>query len=217
MSMPDVLPPWPILAAFCAASFVLAVTPGPGLIYILTRTLSQGRSAGLVSVAGVALGNFGNALGAAVGLAALFAMSAVAFDVVRYAGAAYLIWLGIRTLRTVKTEVAVADSGPAHLPTIFRDACVVALLNPKTAIFFAAFLPQFMQPASSPMLQSATLGAIFVAIAAMTDASFAVSASALAPLLKFRRGATAWGRWLSGSSFIALGVFGALTGTRNAK
>ena len=214
--MDTLLPPLPALIAFGAASLLLAVTPGPGVIYILTRTLSQGRRAGLASVAGVALGNLGNAAGAAIGLAALFAVSSLAFSVVKYAGAAYLVWLGIRLLRGGDAEAVQAEHGPPRLKTIFRDACVVALLNPKTAIFFAAFLPQFMSPTASPMLQSLALGAMFVFIAACTDAAYALGASALMPLIGSRRAAARWGRWLSAAAFIGLGVFSAASGSRNS-
>jgi threonine/homoserine/homoserine lactone efflux protein len=215
--MNDLLPPLPALIAFCAASLLLAVTPGPGVIYILTRTLAQGRPAGLASVAGVALGNLGNAIGAAIGLAALFAVSTLAFSIVKYAGAAYLIWLGIKTLRSRDAETQSAEAGPVRLASIFRDASLVALLNPKTAIFFAAFLPQFMSSTASTVWQSVSLGALFVLIAAITDAAYALGASAIAPSLTARRGAARWGRWLAGSAFIGLGLFSAIAGSRNAK
>src|SRR5947207_12704139 len=161
----DLLPPWPLLAAFVAASLVLAVTPGPAVLYIVTRSLSQGRRAGLASVAGVALGNLGNALGAAAGLAALFAVSSVAFGIVKYAGAAYLVFLGLKALRAVPATAPVGVPPVTDARKIFRDGFVVALLNPKTAIFFAAFLPQFMSPAASALTQSVGLGALFVLIA----------------------------------------------------
>jgi threonine/homoserine/homoserine lactone efflux protein len=97
--MSDFLPAWPLLSAFLIASFILAITPGPGVFYIVTRSLLQGRRFGLASVAGVALGNFGNAVGASLGLAALFAVSSLAFLVVKYAGALYLVYLGVQALR----------------------------------------------------------------------------------------------------------------------
>ena len=163
------LPAWPLLSAFLVASFVLAVTPGPGVFYVVTRSLMQGRLAGLASVAGVALGNLGNAAGASVGLAAVFAASSVAFTVAKYAGALYLVYLGIQAMRKpagdgVTPTVPVAPAG-----RIFRDGLVVGLLNPKTALFFAAFLPQFVDATGAPLVQSLALGAIFVAMAAVTD------------------------------------------------
>ena len=129
------------LAAFAAASVVLSVTPGPGVLYVVTRTLAQGRRAGLASVAGVALGNFGNAVGASIGLAALFAVSALAFTIVKWAGAAYLLWLGVQALRSPRATTDAPRLDAPRLGAIFRDGFLVALLNPKTALFFAAFLP----------------------------------------------------------------------------
>jgi threonine/homoserine/homoserine lactone efflux protein len=212
----SILPEWPLLGAFLVASFVLAVTPGPGVIYIVTRSLAQGRRAGVASVMGVALGNFGNALAAAIGLGALLAVSSTAFLIVKYAGAAYLIYLGVCAFRAPRE--AVSTQAPADdSRQIFRDGFVVALLNPKTAVFFAAFLPQFMSASGSSVIQSVALGALFVMIAAITDTAYAVGAGAVAPMLSRMRSATFYGRFLSGSAFIGLGLFTALTGSRSAK
>ncbi len=212
----DMLPPPALFAAFCLASLVLAVTPGPAVFYVVTRALAQGRRAGLASVAGVALGNLGNALGAAVGLAALFAVSSLAFSVVKYAGAAYLVYLGWKALRT-DAGGQIARFEPAAWRHVFRDGFLVALLNPKTAIFFAAFLPQFMSTSASAIGQSVTLGATFVLIAALTDTVYALGASLVAPKLSRKRGVGAIGRYLTASAFIGLGVFTAVTGSRTAK
>lgn len=212
----DFLPPLPLLVAFCGASVLLAVTPGPAVFYIITRSLAQGRRAGLASVAGVALGNLGNALGAALGLAALFAISSLAFTVVKYAGAAYLVYLGIKALRK-QAEVRDAALGSADTRRIFRDGFLVALLNPKTAIFFAAFLPQFMSPNGSLVGQSMLLGATFVAIAAVTDTIYATAAGTIAPRLRGSRTAGAAGRYVTASAFIGLGLFTALSGSSRAK
>jgi threonine/homoserine/homoserine lactone efflux protein len=214
--MTDLLPPWPLFSAFLVASLVLAVTPGSGVLYIVTRSLVQGRRSGLVSVAGVALGNLGNAFAASIGLAALFAVSAAAFGVVKYAGALYLVYLGVQMLRTPRAEPAVAGRGGVTSARVFRDGFVVALLNPKTTIFFAAFLPQFLSPGGAPMLQSMALGALFVAIAAVTDSGYALAAGAVAPALR-RGGVRRLGRFLGGGVFIGLGVFTALAGSRGAK
>ncbi|GAA4409856.1 LysE family transporter [Quisquiliibacterium transsilvanicum] len=112
--MTELFPPWPLFSAFLLASFVLAVTPGPGVLYIVTRSLVQGRRCGLVSVAGVALGNLGNALAASAGLAALFAVSSLAFSVVKYAGGLYLVYLGAQLLRSspVEDSAAVPPAAP---------------------------------------------------------------------------------------------------------
>jgi threonine/homoserine/homoserine lactone efflux protein len=210
-----ILPAWPLLAAFLFASLVLAITPGPAVFYIVTRTVAQGRSAGLASVAGVALGNLAIAIGASVGLAALFAISALAFSVVKYAGAAYLIYLGVQALRTKESAAKEVRFGAVNKARIFRDGIVVAALNPKTAIFFAAFLPQFMDAAAAPMVQSVALGALFVAVAATTDSIYTMMASLLAPALSQMRGARAAGRYVTASAFIGLGIFTAVSGSRS--
>jgi threonine/homoserine/homoserine lactone efflux protein len=210
----SLLPGGPLLAAFLAASLVLAVTPGPGVLYIVTRSIAQGRRSGLASVAGVALGNFGNAIGASVGLAALFALSSLAFSVVKYAGALYLIYLGIQALLR-PPRVGPSNEPEPHSPyRVFRDGFVVALLNPKTAMFFAAFLPQFIQDDGSPIAQSIALGALFVLIAASTDTAYALAASAIAPTLSRGTSLQSAGRWLGGCVFIALGVLSAVSGAR---
>lgn len=214
--MTDLLPAWPLLSAFLVASLVLAVTPGPGVLYIVTRSLVQGRRAGLASVAGVALGNLGNACAAALGLAALFAVSSLAFTFVKYAGAAYLVWLGIQMLRRPQ-RTASADAPPAiPLARLFRDGFVVALLNPKTTVFFAAFLPQFLDPTAAPMTQGLLLCALFVAIAAVTDSVYALAAGAVMPLLR-GDGMRQVGRRMGGGVFIGLGLFAALAGSRGEK
>lgn len=198
---------WSTLLTFALASLVLAATPGPGVLYIVTRTLSQGRRAGLASVAGVALGNLGNALGASLGLAALLAFSTWAFDLVKYAGAAYLLYLGLRALRALP---ALEDDPTVRIPTpsgrLLRDGFLVALLNPKTALFFAAFLPQFIDPEGGAG-QSALLGLAFVAIAACTDTGYVMGASLAAPALGGLRRAGSAGRYLSAAIYIGLALF----------
>ena len=214
--MANLIPPWPLFSAFLVASLVLAVTPGPAVLYIVTRSLVQGPRSGLVSVASVALGNLGNAFAASVGLAALFAVSALAFSAVKYAGAAYLVYLGVQMLRSSPVESPAVVPAATPLRRVFRDGFVVALLNPKTTIFFAAFLPQFLSPDAAPMFQSMSLGALFVAIAAMTDCLYAFAAGALARTVH-DSGVRRLGRRLGGSVFIGLGVFTALAGSRGAR
>lgn len=213
--MHELLPAWPLLSVFLLASLVLAITPGPGVFYIVTRSILQGRSAGLASVAGVALGNLGNAIGASIGLAALFAVSSFAFMLVKYAGAAYLVYLGIQALRMPAANATSESMAPIEPRKIFRDGFLVALLNPKTAVFFAAFLPQFMQAEASSAVRSAALGAIFVAIAAATDSIYALTAGAVAPILARASHARKFGRYLSSVAFIGLGVFTAFSGSRS--
>jgi threonine/homoserine/homoserine lactone efflux protein len=214
--MNTLLPP-SMLLAFVLASLVLAVVPGPAVLFIVTRTLSQGRMAGLASVAGVALGNFGNAVGASIGLAAIFAVSAAAFAVVKILGAGYLIYLGIKALRGGKLAATDMQVPRVQVARIFKEGFWVALLNPKTAIFFAAFLPQFLDAAAPTMAQSMVLGGLFVLIAGCSDTVYVLLAATLAPAMgRVTRGA-AIGRYLSGAIFIGLGLFTAFSGNRTAK
>ncbi|MEY8828396.1 LysE family translocator [Sedimentitalea sp. XS_ASV28] len=205
--MNELLPSGSILGAFLLASFILAVTPGPSVLYIVARSSLQGRQYGLASVGGVALGNFGNAMGASLGLAALFAVSAVAFTVVKWAGAAYLVYLGVKTIRDArKTARMNVTPAPKSAMRIFRDGFFVALLNPKTTIFFAAFLPQFMTATGNIAAQSMALGAVFVAMAAATDTAYALAASGAS---RFLSGSGKFGKLGSygvGGIFIGLGL-----------
>jgi threonine/homoserine/homoserine lactone efflux protein len=209
-----ILPSPPVLLAFLAAAFVLAVTPGPGVLYVVTRTLTQGRGAGLASVAGVALGNFANAAGAALGLAAVVAASATAFAVLKYAGAAYLGYLAFRAFRGARAPVAERLPTRATWWRLCRDGIAVAALNPKTALFFAALLPQFMQPSASPIGQGLALGALFVATAATSDAAYVFLAAAVAPALRTDGAAARRGRYLAAAVYLGLGVYAALSGSR---
>ena len=215
--MEALVPSGATLLAFLAASLVLAVVPGPVVVYVVARTLAQGRRAGLASVLGAALGNLGNAVGASLGLAALFAVSSLAFSVVKFAGAAYLIWLGVAAF--------CRRDGPARLPRVeargirrlLRDGFLVGLLNPKTALFFAAFLPQFIDPAKPAVAQSLILSVLFVAVAATTDSAYAVGASVAARLVGRSRRAPAIGCYVTAATFIGLGLYTAASGTRSAR
>ncbi len=212
----ELLPSGPLLLAFVLAGCVLAITPGPGVVYIVTRTLSQGRRAGLASVAGVAIGNFGNAAAAAWGMAAVLAASSAAFDLLRYAGAAYLVYLGIHALRSTGTAPSspITPAGPGQ---VLRQGLLVALLNPKTTLFFAAFLPQFMPSPVAPVQQALALGALFVAIAAASDTAYVLLAGALAPALRASGRAAQRGRYLAAAVYLGLGVYAALAGSRPAR
>jgi threonine/homoserine/homoserine lactone efflux protein len=218
----NLLPHWPHLSAFLLASVVLAVTPGPGVAYILARSLVQGRAAGLASVLGVAVGNFCNALAAAMGLAALFAVSSLAFTLVKWAGAIYLMGLGLHMLwQARKAQYSTYGANSASAPTVLqpvprrtliRDGFLVSLLNPKTTIFFAAFLPQFMREDVSRLSQGVLLGAVFVGIAALTDCVYALLASSLsARLTRSGPDVGRWGKFALGSTFIGMGVMTAIT------
>lgn len=209
--LPNLLPEGPALYAFLIATLALALTPGPAVVFIVTRTLAQGRAAGLSSLSGVALGNLANAVGASIGLAALFAASSLAFTLVRWAGAAYLVYLGLQALRRPAAPAVGTPPPRAEPRKLFRDGFFVALLNPKTTLFFAAFIPQFLHPEGSQAAQALTLSVLFVVIAAMTDSLYTLLAGSLAPLL---RGVAGRGRYLSALVYFALGLYAAFGGSR---
>lgn len=197
------------IGPFLLASFILCVTPGPGVTFIVTRSLAEGRRAGLGSVIGVALGNSVSALVAAFGLAAVFAVSTIAFHAVRYAGAAYLVYLGVQALRGAgRSDV---ESEQRSTGRVVRDGLAVATLNPKTALFFAAFVPQFVSPGSGATVQTLALSLLFVLMALATDSVYALAASSLAhriPCGALKRP----GRLVSGGVYIGLGALAAVGG-----
>jgi len=195
------------LALFMLASLALAVVPGPAVLYIVAQSIDQGRFAGLVSALGIGTGGLVHVVAATIGLSSLLASSATAFTVFKYAGAAYLILLGIRRLLT-REEVAeeVLQPPRAHR-TIFRDGVVVNVLNPKTALFFLAFLPQFVDPGeSAATLQILLLGLIFVAIAFCSDSLWALAAGTLGSWLRRSRWYLGVKRWVTGTVFVGLGL-----------
>ena len=196
---------------FVVASVVLLLTPGPAVLYIVARSVEQGRAAGLVSVLGIHLGTIVHIVAAAVGLSALIVSSALAFAIVKYLGAAYLIWIGIRTLMAGDVDPQ-APAVPAEpLRRVFRDGFVVNLFNPKTAIFFLAFLPQFVDPARGALhWQILVLGLTFMGLGMMSDAMFALAAGTAGDFLRRNRSFLRLQRWFAGISFIGLGVTAAM-------
>ena len=206
----------PTFAIFVLASLILAITPGPGVIFLVTRTLSQGRSVGVASIGGVALGNFSNASIASLGLAVVFATSSTAFLIVKLAGALYLVFLGIRALVSGTTASSAAPLRPTSQVKAFRDGFLVALLNPKTALFFAAFLPQFIGPGGSPLMQSLFLGGVFVLIAICTDTAYVMAAAALGPRFTGLLGWRSYGKYVTATTFIALGAYVAFGGANRS-
>ncbi len=194
------------LALFCLASVALAVVPGPAVTYIVTQSIDKGRRAGLVSALGVASGGLVHVAAATVGLSALIASSAAAFTTVKLVGAAYLIIIGIRRIfsREEDTEVQVV---PAPHRKLYVQGAVVNVLNPKTALFFLAFLPQFVDASrGSVPAQVALLGVLFAVIAFTSDAMYALLADLLAGKLRRSGTGAKVRRWVSGGIFIALGV-----------
>ena len=170
---------------FLIASLVLLLTPGPAVLYIVARSVQHGRTAGIVSVVGIHAGTIVHIAAAAIGISALVVSSALAFAVVKYLGAAYLIWMGIRTFLTRDFAAEAPTPGNSSLSRAFRDGFVVNVFNPKTAIFFLAFLPQFIDPARGAVhWQIMVLGLTFMALGILTDGMFAFLAGALGELLR---------------------------------
>lgn len=204
------LPNPALFGLFLSAAVVLALTPGPGLLYVLTRSLRGGRAEGLASSFGTAIGGFGHVVAAGLGLSAVLATSALAFNVVKYAGAAYLIFLGVQTLRG-RHDLRLDDAGPARSATAPRKALaqgiITELLNPKTALFFLAFLPQFIDPRGPALGQFLLLGTISVTLNTAADVLVATFAGPLGQWLRRSARWQSWQRRFTGAVLIGLGVY----------
>ncbi len=198
------------LLLFAAASATLVAIPGPAVLYILTRSIAQGRSAGIVSAVGIEAGALLHVAAAIAGLSALVASSATAFAVVKYAGAAYLVFLGVQRLRT-RGDLALADLPPESRARLFRQGVVVNALNPKVAVFFVAFLPQFVDPGLPVAPQVALLGVLFVAVATLIDFAWALAAGSVGARLRRSPRVRRLLDRLSGVTFIGLGAAAALS------
>jgi threonine/homoserine/homoserine lactone efflux protein len=197
------------VALFCLASVALAVVPGPAVTYIVTHSIDKGRRAGIVSACGIASGGLVHVVAATVGLSALIASSATAFTAVKLVGAAYLIAVGIRRILS-REEDGEIQSVPAPHRELYVQGVVVNVLNPKTALFFLAFLPQFVDPARGAIWpQVAFLGVLFALIAFASDVSYALLADLLAGKLRRSGGGARARRWVSGGIFVALGAVAA--------
>jgi threonine/homoserine/homoserine lactone efflux protein len=203
------------LPLFLLASAVLLLTPGPAVLYIIARSVDQGRRAGFVSVCGIEVGNFMHVIAATLGLSALLLSSALAFTIVKYLGAAYLIYLGLRKLFTREAIQAPGAHQPQRLRRIFSQGVVVAALNPKTALFFVAFLPQFVDLSQGAIAgQMMVLGCIFILMAVISDSIYALIAATVGQRLKGSRSAVRAERYVVGSVYIGLGVTAALADAR---
>ena len=204
------------LLGFVAAALVLLLIPGPGVLYIVARSLSQGHRAGLVSVLGLSIGALVHVAAATAGLSAILLASATAFGIVKTLGAGYLIYLGIRTLFARGPAASVEASAPRPLYRLFRDGVVVSVLNPKIAVFFLAFLPQFVEPSRGSIPhQVLLLGLTYVGLALITDSAYAFLAGSLRHWLGGRMMQGPLPRYASGVVYLGLGVSTALTGRRH--
>ena len=200
---------------FIAASLALLLVPGPAVLYITARSANQGRVAGLVSVLAIETANLLQAIAAALGLSAILLSSALAFDVVKYVGAAYLIYLGIRKLLSSDAQTESEAVQRESLSKIYWQGFFVNILNPKTALFFLAFLPQFVNPENGNVTaQTLILGAIFVGLAIITDSLYALLFSSLAGQFKRNKNFEKGQRYFAGLVYIGLGIATAFTGTK---
>jgi threonine/homoserine/homoserine lactone efflux protein len=203
---------------FALAALVLLLTPGPAVLYIVARAIDQGRRAGLVSMLGVHVGTVVHIAAAAVGVSALLAASAAAFSAVKYLGAAYLVYLGVRRILTRTPSGTAGPVRDAQLRRAFLDGVVMNVLNPKTALFFLAFLPQFVDVTRGHAgAQILVLGGIFVALGLITDGGYALTAGTASRWLRGHPRFLASERWISASMYIGLGVAAALTSGRQRR
>ena len=191
---------------FLLAAFMLNIAPGPDMLYVIGRSVGQGRKAGIVSSLGVFVGCWVHILAAAFGIAALLRSSPMAFNLVRYAGAAYMVYLGIRMV-IQKTDLSSQQLKRESLASIFRQGAITNVLNPKVAIFFLAFLPQFIDARrGSVVLQILVLGLIFNVGGTLVNLAVAYAGGTLGDLLRRNQHVARVQRWFTGLIFIGLGL-----------
>ncbi len=208
------MPETTTLALFLAAAVALVVVPGPSILYIVARGIDQGRAAAVVSVLGVETGSLVHVLAATLGLSALLATSAVAFGVVKFAGAAYLIYLGLRTLLSPPPAASASPIAPRSLRRIYGQGIIVQVFNPKVALFFLAFIPQFVDPRRGPVpAQTLLFGGILVATGIVISGAYALAAGSAGGWLRRNAGFARAQRWVAGSVYLGLGVATAVAGT----
>jgi threonine/homoserine/homoserine lactone efflux protein len=198
------------LISFAVASVALLVIPGPAVIYIVNRSVADGRQIGLAAVVGLELGTFMHVLAATVGLSAILATSENAFNVVKYLGASYLVLIGLRTL-TRKPEAISTSASSMTQSQAFRQGFIINTLNPKIALFFLSFLPQFIDPnISSNARQSLILGSVFVLCGFVIDGIYALTASSLREVLVKGKALPFIQQYVAGVVFVLLGAAAAL-------
>jgi threonine/homoserine/homoserine lactone efflux protein len=209
------MPALTTLLLFAATAVALVAIPGPNALYIAARSATQGRRTGLASALGVEAGTLVHVTAAAVGVSALIASSAAAFAVLKWLGVAYLVYLGVRTLLRRDAHAEAAQVAPVRLGRAFAEGALINVLNPKVALFFLAFLPQFVDPGrGSTAAQTLVLGLVFFVIALVMDLLFVVGASALGARLRSRAGFARRERHVTGAIYLVLGAAAAVSGSR---
>lgn len=192
---------------FVVASLVLIITPGQDMVLVMSRSIAQGSGAGLATAAGVSVGLVGHTILATLGLGAILKTSALLFTVLKVAGAAYLVWLGIQLLRTKHAELAISNGVPKSRVRLFLDGALSNVTNPKIAIFYFAFLPQFVTPgAAHPAASVFVLGLVFAALTFLVKGPVALVAGALSGWLRKRPSVLVWTFRSSGLVMLALGA-----------
>jgi threonine/homoserine/homoserine lactone efflux protein len=210
------LPPPRDLVLFVTAALILLVIPGPAVLYIVARSVEQGRKAGLASSSGIATGGLVHVLAATFGLSALLVSSATAYSVVKYAGAAYLFYLGFKKLRERPKSAEATAVQPVPLQRVYMQGVLVNILNPKTAIFFFAFLPQFVNPSRGHVsLQFFALGMLFTIMGFTSDSIWALTAGSAAGWLRRNLRFTRNQHYMHGVVYMGLGLATAVSGSRN--
>lgn len=207
--MPDPI----LLLSFAVASTALIIVPGPNLIYIVTQAMSQGTRAGLASAAGVETATLVYVLATALGVSGLIAQSEVAFAALKYGGAAYLVYLAVKALRNPPSVELSKSDEERPLGRIYRDGAVVNLLNPKVALFFLAFLPQFVEtsPSAPPAaVQLMVLGLVFLVVALILDIGYALASGGAAALIRSKGGQISWLRWPVAVVYVSLAGYALL-------
>ncbi len=208
------MPTLSTIVVFLLAGLGILLIPGPAVLYIVTRSMAQGRRAGLASVGGIETANLVHLVAAALGLSALLMTSALAFSVVKYLGAAYLIFLGVRTLLTHNKHSALSTPTSQKLSQLFTNGFLVNLLSPKAALFYYAFLPQFVDPArGSAVEQLLVLGSTFAVLASCTDSLYALLGATIGTLFRSSTRFQQASRYVTGSIYILLGLATAVTGS----
>lgn len=208
------MPTLPTLSLFLLAALGLLLIPGPSVLYVITRSVEQGRRAGLASVLGIELASLIHTAAATLGLSAVLLTSALAFSVVKYLGAAYLISLGLRTLLTREKNSQARVQVPKSFSQLLTQGFLVNLLNPKTALFFYAFLPQFVDPARGAVGEQILLfGVLFVLLASCTDSLYALLSSQVGNILSRNGYIRRVQRYVTGSVYIVLGITTAIVGS----
>jgi len=195
------------MITFAIAAFILAITPGPGLAYVVAKTVSSGRTEGLASCIGTAIGGMVHVLAAAIGISLVIAKSAVAFHAIKFIGAAYLVFLGIRLLMRKQAVTQVGDVAAQGCRHAMIEGVVVETMNVKTALFFLAFLPQFISPTSEMTGQLALLGSICVALNTLVDIVAVFTAERLLMSESLRAARARLLTRISGATMIGLGAF----------